>query len=199
MPWSWRRTAACWSASWLAASTAAALALAPEPSLARVCDPEADATVYYPVVFTGVVESVSEHGDNARRPGLPTWVPEWLPFTTEQTAATGPLVAFQVTARYRGAVHRHESVRWLAGGRPHAGSRYTVFATPSGDRLSTDPCAPNTQVRFDATRNGLVAQPPLADLDPFAGWQAGAAAVVLALVLSALAALLLGRRRRQAR
>ncbi|MBJ7614642.1 MAG: hypothetical protein DLM67_10150 [Candidatus Nephthysia bennettiae] len=197
MPWSWRRIAASWSASWLAASAAAALTGAPEPVLPRVCDTGADAATYYPIVFTGVVESVAQQRDATRRAGLPSWVPAWVPFTSVEGPVAQTVVRFQVSARYRGDVHSHESVHWLAGGRPHAGSRYTVFATVDRDHLATDPCAPTTQVRFDAARYGLVAQPPMPDPDPFAGWQAGAAAVATALVLSAAAALLLRRRRRQ--
>lgn len=197
MPWSWRRTAACWSASWLAASAVAALAGAPEPALARVCDTGTDAGTYYPVVFTGAVEGVFQQHDAIRRRGLPVSVPGWAPFTTVESPVAATVVRFQVSDRYRGDVHKHESVHWLAGGRPHPGSRFTVFATLDRDHLTTDPCAPNTQVRFDGTRYGLVAQPPFPDADPFAGWQAGAAAVATALVLSAAAALLLRRRRRQ--
>jgi hypothetical protein len=201
MPWSWRRTGAWWSASWLTASlVAAALALAPaDATLARLCDPGAEGAPYYPVIFTGTVESVSDQHETSRRPGLPPSLPSWVPFSTQEGAATVRVVRFQASVRYRGDVHRHEAVQWLAGGRPRAGARYTVFATVVRDHLETDPCAPNTQVHFDAQRYGLVAQPPFADPEPFAGWQLGAAAVAVLLGLAGLAAWLLGRRSRQPR
>jgi hypothetical protein len=199
MPWSWRRTAAWWSASWLTASVAAALALAPadKSTLARLCDPRGDGGTYYPVVFTGTIESVAEQHETHRRPGLPALLPSRVPFSTEEGPATVKVVRFQASVRYRGDVHRHESVHWLAGGRPRAGARYTVFASVARDHLETDPCAPNTQVRFDAQRYDLVAQPPLADPEPFAGWQLGAASVAVLLGLAGLTAGLLRRRRRQ--
>jgi hypothetical protein len=198
MAWSWRRTVAFWSASWLAASTAAVLALAPSPALARVCDdPAPDSPTLYPVVFTGVVESVAEQHDTTRRAGIPRWVPAWLPFASEQSPVSATVVRFEVMTRYRGDVHHHEAVQWLSSGRPHAGTRYTVFATPdAGGRLTTSPCAPNMQFLADPDRYGLVAQSPLPDVDPFAGWQAGAAAVLLALLAGAAVGLLLLRRRR---
>src|ERR1700736_1305822 len=129
MPWSWRRTAAWWSASWLTASVAAALALAPaeEAPLARLCDPGGDGGTYYPVVFTGTIESVSEQHETSRRLGLPASLPSWVPLATEEGPATVKVVRFQASVRYRGDAHRHESVHWRAGGRPRAGARYTVF------------------------------------------------------------------------
>jgi len=204
MTWSWRLIAASWSASWLAASLAVAptpaLARAPaEGSMARVCDPESDAATYYPVVFGGTVESVGDQPDSSRRPGVPAWVPSWVPFAYEAGTLAVPLVRFQVSVRYRGEVHRHESVRWLAGRPPQAGARYTVFATVDRDHLASYPCAPNRQGSFDAARYELEPKPPLPDPDPSAGWQLGALAVAAVVVLSAGAALLLGRRRRQSR
>jgi hypothetical protein len=204
MTWSWRLIAASWSASWLAANLAVAPAVARAQAPAqgtstRVCDPDSDAATYYPVVFGGAVESVSEQRESSRRPGVPAWVPPWVPFASEAGTIAVPLVRFQVRVRYRGDVHRHENVRWLAGRSPQPGARYTVFATVDRDRLATYPCAPNQQGSFDAARYELEPKPPLPDPDPWAGWQLGALAVAAAVVLSAGAALVLGRRRRQPR
>jgi hypothetical protein len=203
MTWSWRLIAASWSASWLAASLAVAPAVAraqapAQGSSARVCDPESDAATYYPVVFGGSVESITDQRDSTRRPGVPAWVPSWVPFASEAGTVAVPHVRFQVSVRYRGEVHGHESVRWLAGRPPQPGARYTVFATVDRDSLATYPCAPNRQGSFDAARYELEAKPPLPDPDPSAGWQLGGVAVAAVLVLSAAAAaLVLGRRRRQ--
>jgi hypothetical protein len=204
MTWSWRLIAAYWSASWLAASLAMAPAVAraqvpAQGGTARVCDPESDAATYYPVVFEGSVESITDQRDSSRRPGVPAWVPSWVPLASEPGTIAVPLVRFQVSVRYRGDVHRHEGVRWLAGRPPQPGARYTVFATVERDHLATHPCAPNRQGSFDAARYELQPKPPLPDPDPSAGWQLGALAVAAVLVLSAAAALVLGRRRRQPR
>jgi hypothetical protein len=212
MLWSSRLIAASWSGSWLAASSVAALALSLPvleaaragsgtdlSTLTRVCDPRGETAPAYPVVFTGTVQSVSQQRTSERRAGLPSWLPDWLPFARVEGPLSLPLVRFETTVRYKGGVHRHETVQWLAGGRPRAGAHYTVFASVSAGQLETDPCAPNTQVRFDPERYGLVGQPPLSDPELFAGWQAGALIVAIVMAAAGIAILLLGRARRQRR
>lgn len=125
--------------------------------------------------------------ESERRTGLPTWVPLWLPFTRTRGTATVTLVRFETTVRYRGDVHRHETVVWSAPGRPRPGAQYTVFASEAGGRLETDACAPNSQTAFDPDRYGLVARPPRPDPSPLEGWQGGLALALATLVLTTAA------------
>ena len=156
------------------------------PTLARVCEPVQGAD--YPIVFTGQVQTVSQQRLSQRRAHLPAWLPAWLPFATEASGGTVTVVRFETSVRYKGEVHRHESVVWSARGRPRPSARYTVFATLVDNRLETDSCAPNSQAAFDPDRYGLIARSPLTDPNPLEGWQGGLAVAIGALALMAGAA-----------